>query len=241
MKKMLLQSIIVGVLLSLTTLTADEALKQKVSIYGWLPTLDGNLRFSVPGEADESTDASAIDSLDAVFMGSYEIQKDKWSFLADAVYVKVSGNTEGVNPNVNLDIELTAKIFGLYGGYTLSQEARNQVDIIGGMRYFGLDLDVKRTGGLLSNRTLSPSVDNYDAVIGLKGSHSIDENWYIPYLVDIGAGDSDLTWQASLSIAYRMDWGDIIGTYRYIHYESEDSLATDFDLYGPKIGVVFHL
>ena len=61
------------------------------------------------------------------------------------------------------------------------------------------------------------------------------------FSLDIGAGDSDLTWQASVGIAYKLDWGDIIGTYRYIHYDKDDSLlVNDFDLYGPKIGVVFH-
>jgi hypothetical protein len=229
-------------LLSTSTLFANGSgeLQQKVSIYGWLPTLGGTLRFDVPGEPGEDTDANAIDALDAVFMGSYALRQDKWSFMADLIYLKMSGNTQGLNPNVNLDIDLTAKLYGFYAGYNLSQTDKMTVDVIGGVRYFSLGLDVKRSGGLIANGSISPKAESYDAIIGLAGNYTIDQNWYIPYEFDIGAGDSDLTWQANLSIAYKFGWGDVIGTYRYIHYDKGNFLLHDFDLYGPKLGVVFH-
>ena len=242
MKQNLIRGILLSMLLSMSALYANgsDELKQKVSIYGWLPSLDGTLRFSVPGEPDDSASANAIDSLDAVFMGAYSLRKNEWSFMADLIYLKMSGNTQGLNPNVNLDIDLTAKLYGFYGGYNLSQTDKMTVDVIGGLRYFSLGLDVKRSGGLIANGSLSPTAESYDAIIGLSGSYMIDQQWYIPYEFDIGAGDSDLTWQANLSIAYRLSWGDIIGTYRYIHYDKGNFLLHDFDLYGPKIGVVFH-
>ncbi len=40
-------------------------------------------------------------------------------------------------------------------------------------------------------------------------------------------------------VGYRFGWGDIIASYRYLAYE-EDGLIKEFDLYGPKIGIVFH-
>jgi len=243
MKQNLIHGILVSLLLSMGTLYANESgdMKQELSIYGWLPTLDGTMRFSVPGEPDDSTDISVIDSLDSVFMGSYMLRKNEWSFLADMLYLKMSGNGKGLNPDVNLGLELTGKIYGFYGGYNLSQTEKSDINFIAGVRYFGLGLDVSRSGGRIANGSVSGDIDNYDAVMGIQGTYNIDTHWYIPYQVDIGTGDTDLTWQASLSIAYRLSWGDIIGTYRYIHYEQDDSfLIEDFDLYGPKIGVVFH-
>lgn len=240
MKKTMIRGMIVSILLSMTSLYANEV-KQQISIYGWLPSLDGTLTFKVPGEPDDSANANAIDSLDAVFMGGYEIRKNEWSFLTDLIYLKMSGDTHGLNPNVNLNLELTAKIFGFYGGYNLSQTEKIDINVIAGLRYFGLGLDVTRSGGAFANSTLSASVDNYDAVIGIAGNYTIDKNWYVPYQFDIGAGDSDLTWQANVSVAYRFDWGDVLATYRYVHYDKGDSLLVkDFNLYGPKLGVVFH-
>ena len=243
MKKIMASVLLSCMLLSTTVMNANEAgdWEHKVSIYGWLPTLDGTLTFQVPGDPDESADSNAIDSLDSVFMVSYEARKNKWLFLTDLIYLKMSGDTEGLNPNVNLNLELTAKLYSFYGGYNLSDTNNMSIDVIAGIRYFSLGLDITRTGGNILNGTLSSEVENYDAVIGLKGKYNINANWYIPYQFDIGAGDSDLTWQANASLGYHFDWGDVIATYRYMHYDKGDSLLLeDFDLYGPKLGVVFH-
>lgn len=234
------RSLLIGMMLA-TVSTFATATEQKLTVYGWLPTLDGSLTFHVPGEPDEETNANAIDSLDAVFMGSYEFRNEEWSFLADMIYLKISGDTVGLNPNVNYKLELTTKLFGFYGGYNLLDENNMDVNFVVGLRYFGLGLDAIRSGGRIFNGTVSSSVDNYDGVIGVRGEYTLDKNWYIPYHFDIGTGDSDLTWQASASVGYKFGWGDVIATYRYMHYDRGDSLLIeDFSLYGPKLGVVFH-
>ena len=240
MKSKLTRLLCAGSLIILTSISS-HAVEQKISIYGWLPTLSGELTFKVPGEPDDEANANAIDSLDAIFMGSYELRQNKWSFIADLIYLKMSGDTQGINPNVNYNLEITAKLFGFYGGYNLVNENNMDINFIAGLRYFSLGLDITRSGGNIFNGTLSPSIDNYDAVIGLRGEYTLNAQWYIPYHFDIGAGDSDLTWQASASIGYKFSWGDVIGTYRYMHYDKGSSLLIkDFNLYGPKLGVVFH-
>lgn len=236
-------SLLLSSLLLSGSLYANESntWEQDLTLYGWLPTLDGTLKFKVPSAPDESTDANAIDSLDAVFMGSYEARKNEWSFLADLIYLKMSGDTQGLNSNVNWNLEITAKLYGFYAGYNISDENDMQIDLVGGLRYFSLGLDATRSGGLIANGTLSSDVENYDAVIGIKGKYNVNAQWYVPYAFDIGGGDSNLTWQASASVGYRFNWGDVIATYRYIHYDKGDSpLLEDFNLYGPKVGVVFH-
>jgi hypothetical protein len=153
----------------------------------------------------------------------------------------MSGDTQGLNNNVNWNLDLTAKLYGFYAGYTISDANDMRVDVIGGLRYFSLGLDATRSGGVLANGTISTSRENYDAVIGVKGEYNVNAQWYVPYQFDIGGGDSDLTWQASASVGYRFGWGDVIATYRYMHYDKGDSpLLNDFNLYGPKLGVVFH-
>jgi len=226
----------------------SSAWEHTLAIYGWLPTFDGTLKYQIPGEeGDRESDFSAIDNLDAVFMAAYEVRKDKFSFLTDVIYLGMSGGEtvgDGVFSTV-FEEEFTAWLLSFYGGYNLIDNGSSRLDIIGGMRYFSLDVDASITlDGPLGRDpsiALSPSFEIYDAVIGVKGIYDINENWYIPYLFDIGAGDTDLTWQAQASIGYRFDWGDILATYRYLHYEKDGlRLVEDFDLYGPKVGVVFH-
>ena len=254
---------ITGILLScILTITAastfskaeeNTSLEQSLSIYGWLPSLNGSLKYTIPGEGtqpEQEGESNIADSLDMVLMGNYMLRTGQWSFMADMVYLKLSGlqETTVTTPNLSnipdlhleAEQELTAWLLGFYGGYNILNNANNQIDVIGGMRYFSLGLDVSLS---LNHHTVnvSPEIDNYDAVVGIHGKYILNENWYLPYHFDIGAGDSDLTWQASASVGYMFDWGDILLTYRYMHYGfGEDKFVNDFDLYGPKIGLVFH-
>ena len=222
--------------------------KQQLVIYGWLPTFDGTLTYQLPGQdEDKESDFSAIDSIDAVFMATYEVRNDKFSFLTDVIYLGMSGGeTVGDGKFATVfDEEFTAWLLSFYGGYNMIDDGSITLDIIAGMRYFSFDMDASITlegpGGRNPSIPLSPSFEVYDAVVGVKGRVDINENWYVPYIFDIGAGDTDLTWQAQASIGYRFDWGDVLATYRYVHYEKDGlKLVEDFDLYGPKVGVVFH-
>ena len=243
--------------------------KHKLTIYGWLPSYDGSLTYTIPGKPerpggdpgdpedpgepgtpDETVSSNFIDKIDAIFMGSYEVRKEKWSFLVDGIYYKMSDSEEGsvsLPPILNKDPikvateqELELVLVSLYAGYNTVKTENITLDIIAGTRYFYLGTEAKFT---LNDRgiSISPSVDFYDALIGIKGEVNLSENWYVPYLFDIGAGDSDLTWQAEASVAYRFNWGDVLLTYRHIHYDKDGSgLIDDIDLYGPKLGLVFH-
>ena len=222
----------------------ESSWQHSISIYGWLPSLDGTLKYTIPGDDnDESAESDLLDKIDMVFMTSYEARKDNWSFLADMIYLKMSDGQDIYFPNLDQtlssDQELTGWLVSLYGGYNIYNTDKASLDVIAGMRYFSLDLDVSLT---LNNNSVSvsPSIELYDAVLGFRGAYNINENWFIPYAFDIGGGDSDLTWQALTSLGYRFDWGDVLLTYRYIHYDKSDGLVEDFDLYGPKLGVVFH-
>ena len=239
--------------------------EHKLSIYGWLPSLDGSLTYTIPGTPeipgepgepgtpgtpDETVSTKFIDKIDAIFMGTYEVRKEKWSFLVDGIYFKMSDSEEGsvslpsvldkAPIKVATEQELELLLVSLYAGYNTIKTDNVTLDIIAGMRYFYLGTDVKFA---MNDRDigLSPSVDFYDALIGIKGDINLSENWYVPYLFDIGAGDFDLTWQAEASLGYRFNWGDVLLTYRYIHYDKDGSgLINDIDLYGPKLGLVFH-
>lgn len=239
------------------SIEASSPWKHSLSIYGWLPSFDGTMKYTIPGDPNDPNDpnkegeSGIIDALDMVFMGSYEARKDKYSFLVDTIYLKMSASQ-----NVSLHIpkldktitagseqELTAWVVGAYGGYNILDTGSASIDAIGGLRYLSLTLDVSLDTNVLGGRTasISPSVELYDGVVGLKGHFDLTENWYVPYLFDVGAGDSDLTYQAQASIGYRFSWGDVLATYRYIHYEKDEvRLIEDFTMYGPKLGVVFH-
>ncbi len=64
--------------------------------------------------------------------------------------------------------------------------------------------------------------------------------WFVPYYLDIGAGDSDLTLQVLAGIGYRFSWGEVVGAWRYLAYDlPSDKAIADVNFNGPAVGAVF--
>ena len=81
----------------------------------------------------------------------------------------------------------------------------------------------------------------WDAVVGIRGKFNLAKRWFMPYVLDIGTGDSDYTWHASGGIGYQFDKFQLLALYRYMHWEFDDSfsLLKDLTLKGPLVGAMF--
>lgn len=79
------------------------------------------------------------------------------------------------------------------------------------------------TGG-----TSEAKVDNWDAIIGLKGRVLQDAQgkWFVPYYVDVGTGDSNLTWQALVGLGYQFRWGSVNASWRYLDISSSRAMRS---------------
>ena len=80
-----------------------------------------------------------------------------------------------------------------------------------------------------------------DGIVGLRGLAELSDKWWLNYRFDIGAGGSDLTWNAAAQIGRRYSWGSLVLGYRYLHYDfdSDFKLMKDLDVYGPVVGAVW--
>jgi len=155
------------------------------------------------------------------FMGAFEARKDQWSLLADVIYLNVGANNSGkvpvqVAPDSNVDVKVNASVktkgwvLDLIGGYTLWQTPEASLDLLAGARYLDLQLDFGLGLGVepyAPARAFSSSGSVWDGVIGIKGHVDLNPKWYVPYYLDVGTGQSDLTWQAAAGLAYRFNWG----------------------------------
>ena len=147
--------------------------------------------------------------------------------------------------DLNLDIKAT--VWELAGTYELSADPTAPVSVLAGARM----LDLKQTLGWDFSADLSPlqptrsgsseiKATNWDAIIGLKGQIRFgpSREWFVPYYVDVGTGDFDLTWQAFAGIGYSFKWGDLIGGRRCLDYNFKSiSKIDDMSLSGPMLGV----
>lgn len=238
--------------------STDGGWQFRFAPYAWLPSLGGTLKFDLPPAAGGGSDLEVdvdqlIDALQTVFMGQFEVRKNKWSLMADVIYLDLGGgNTQVFAPVVpggsgtlgRRDLNLRANLVTLTAGYEVLRTDTTTMDLIAGARYFGLDADVEVTtvsaagpSPLYSKQ--SQSVDIWDAVVGIKGSVGLNDRWYLPYNLDVGTGDSDLTWNAFGGVGYRYGWGDVVLFYRHLAYRGGKGLVDDLYFSGPGAGVNF--
>ena len=82
----------------------------------------------------------------------------------------------------------------------------------------------------------------WNGVGGVRGRVNLgDSNWYIPYYADVGAGDSDLTWQLFTALGYSFDKWDVGLGFRHIVFEAGgDSIIDNISMSGPILGASYN-
>ncbi len=222
----------------------------ELTIYGWYAGIDGTIQFPGPFGAgsDFTVDASDIlSNLNMIFMGGWQSKRNKWSIIADVVYMDVGDSTNktvtpgssGVPVNASLDLDIATWLLHGGVGYDLMQTDSGSLAVVGGVRYMTIDVDVKAGfGGPGVEQSESDGL--LDGIIGLRGAINFNKNWFLPYYADIGTGGSDLSYQLFAAIGYRFGWGDVRLGYRHLSYEMDDDyIMQDITLSGPVLGVGF--
>lgn len=219
--------------------------QNELTIYGWLPTINMDTRWG--GTSTDSSDMmpDIIDDLKMVLIGTYAARYDKWSFVADVMYIDLGDSATkthtfpgGETAEATVEMDIKSLLVSTGVGYNIVQTDSSVLDVIAGVRYMDLEVDI--SSDLPRHPGQSGSEDLLDGIIGLRGSYNFNENWYMPYYADIGTGDSELTWQLFAGVGYRYDWGDVKLGYRYIGYDMEDDMIIDnLDLGGAILGVSF--
>lgn len=247
----LLTTLLVAVMLTmppgLMAQNTDESDQWKfgVELYGWLPQLSGSTTSGSEIDVDQK---DLLDVLQMTLQGIVGVSKGKWSFTVDAVYLSVGDDHDGVSTvssgivSTYTDVDLTTWIVTPTVGYRVLDNEKGKLRIIGGARYLSLDVDVDVDIG--TSPPLTPSISTsggiWDGIIGVNGAIDLNEQWYLPFYLDVGTGDSDLTWQAALSVGYRFSSFDVLAGYRYLSWDLDDNPALDdLTVNGPYAGIKF--
>ena len=85
-------------------------------------------------------------------------------------------------------------------------------------------------------------VTRTDGIIGAKGraTSGADREWFVPCYIDIGTGQTDLTWQGIAGIGYAFRGSELFAVWRYLDYNfKSSSKIEDVNFSGPALGVAF--
>jgi hypothetical protein len=246
--------------------SAPEAGKWQfgASVYVFLPTISGAMTFPTGAAAPGiSVDADTIlGNLKFAFMGTLDAHNGRWGMFTDVIYLDVGGSESQTRSfalgslgvpagvNANLDLDLKGTIWTIAGEYRIASDQALKVDALAGARYFGVkprlswSISGDVAGFPTAGRSGSKEIDekNWDGIVGVKGLYRFGANreWNIPFYADVGAGDSDLTWQAAAGLGYSFSWGDLVAMWRYLDYrfKSGDPVG-DMNFNGPMVGAMF--
>ena len=205
-----------------------------------------------------------LDLLNSAFLLRGEARKERFFVFADVVYLGLesdddrvvsvspgSGDLIPIDASVNLDTQTDLDGFTvtLAGGFNIHRDETSSTDIFAGARYFSVDTktswnlsaDIELPGGgtVLSRQgAIESDLDSWDAIIGIKGERHIGNGkWSLPYYLDIGTGDSDLTWQVIAGASFAFGWGDLVLSYRHFEYDGgPKELMENFSFSGPVLG-----
>lgn len=221
--------------------------------YVWGSAMKGDVQSgSLPKTSVDMSFSDILDVLDFAAMATFEARKDRWGFLVDGIYVKVSdegtARRSGPGPvgatlTADADVKLKQTILSAAAAYRLS-DGRSAVDVLGGIRYSKIDADARISASLFAltgSVRRSGDKDWVDPYIGLRLQHAISDRWTLVGYGDAGGFGvgSDLTWQASLGVnyAFTKDVSAKLG-YRYLSFDYDKSnFVYDMKLQGIYLGV----
>ena len=254
----------VSLLLGVTAAkAADEDWQFRASLYGYFPSIGGETNF--PAGAGTGIDIAADDLIEnakLVGMASFEAQRGRWGGFVDVIYMNIgdsvsdttslgAGNVPlppGITADASLDV--TAWVITTAANYRAVATAQSTFDVFAGARLldakgdldWSFNVDLSPFGGPPQHGSAEASGDKVDAIVGLKGRYQFgaDGRWFVPYYLDAGTGDSDLTWQAALGIGYATRHGEVFAAYRHLDYDlGADGAIANLEFDGPAIGLAF--
>lgn len=233
--------------LASTSVSAEEKSADQwqfdTTVYLWGATLKMHTPQGDPAMINFGT---ILKNLDFAAMATFAARKDKFSMLADVIYMDLSdsqkheGEFLGRPIEGKLEVGMKSWVLNLIGGYNLIDSGKNVFDIAAGARY--LDVEVPVTIKLNDQKAkFSESGSGWDGVIGLKGRHNYPDGYYFNYYADVGGGYSKLTWQTAVNFSY--DYKKFTGVlgYRYLkwNFANDQPALDDLVIHGPYAGIKF--
>ena len=230
--------------------TSPGSWKFSGGLYAWAPDVKGETALGTDIDVSLS---DIVDNLDIALMGMLTARKNKFSLLVDVIYMDIEDDSDYLllsgplsQSSLSLtNVEMEAWVVTPAAAYTVFDSNLLQFDFLAGARYLYIETEVKlRAQGLLTTRETSDSESNdaWDGIVGVRGNVKMNKQWTFPFHLDVGTGDTDLTWQAFGGVEYKLNNMNLVAGYRHLEWEFDDSdvggnIFNDLYISGPVVGL----
>ena len=219
----------------------EDSWEFDVTPYAWFAGLNADISFleqTVPVSAEFK---DVLDNLSIGALMHAEVKKGQWFIMGDIVYMKITkdGNIDALNIDAKLEIEQT--VAELAVGYNLIklQDGWLFIDGFAGMRYFGIDNNIK----VGSQELLDKTINTNDPFLGVR-FRTVSDKWVNSARIDVGGFGigSEISWKFNLFTGYKFSklFSLYFGVQAYgIDYEKND-FKLNLNSAGLATGLNFH-
>lgn len=226
--------------------TSYDAWSFTAAPYAWAAGIKGDVgNFGLPAQSIELSFGDILDILDVAVFGVFEARQDRYSIGVDLSYVKISSNVAtplGIAAD-NIDAKTETFMGTFYGGYSVMDDRKTRVDLIGGARVWSVDNQFRFNGGAFGGTSTSDGDTWVDPIVGIKFRTDINDRFYVSGWGMVGGFGvaSDLVWDAMGVVGYEVsDVTSIIVGYRATGVDySSGGFVYDVVQQGPVIGAAF--
>lgn len=216
---------------------ASDSWEYSASVYMWIAGMGGE---TANGEEIDVDFSDILDNLEFTFMGTFGAQKGKWGLLADIIYMDLESDVNTPGGHLT-NVEMKSWIITPAVTYRVMESDGANLDILAGARY----LYMKTSLEFDTPASLSVSDGVWNGIVGVRGKYDINEKWYMQGHLDVGTGDTDMTWQAFAGVGYKYESFDLVAGYRYLEWSFDDGdtgggVYNELTVNGPIIGARFY-
>ena len=219
----------------LETPGADNGWEFDLKLNGWGPWVE--ITSAGGTEIDLGLD-KIIKSLKGIAEVGVGARKGKWSFEADILYADLEDDNFN---SVLSDVRLKEWLVTPKVGYRAFEGDWGYVDLQAGVRYTWADINIVGRGPFGGGFNEDASGHILDYLGGFTGEYNLNERWYLPFMIEAGAGDSDFVFAGYAGLGYRVNqcW-DVFLTFKYLTYDfASDAPMQDETAYGPMFRATY--
>jgi hypothetical protein len=218
-----------------------------LSVYGWATSIDGTI-----SAGDRSADVDiafkdVLKHLDMGFMGAAELRYQRWGFMGDLIYARLS---DDIAPPAGIVFSSTHEVVKeTIGTFALSYRVVDAkpayLDLFAGARVYSfyseivLRPNLPGGTGFAANGTTTWA----DPIIGLRGRYYVSPVVFLNGYGDVGGfgAGSELSWQVLGAVGIQAArWCDAQLGYRALGFEyGSGNRKQEITTHGPIIGATF--
>ncbi|MBE3637094.1 hypothetical protein [Mangrovicoccus algicola] len=228
-------------------------IETEIGIYGFGVAIGGD---ASAGGAEMDIDlpfGDVWDALEGLVLAYAEHRRGNWIYFARAEYMDLDGfEAETSRGPVSVEARAGMAQWTVQGfaGYRVTDRAtqagRLTADLLGGLRYVSIDMDVDASlaaFGRETRRDFGKRVEFTDPVVALRAKHVWNDAWGLAGWIDLGGFGAGSEFSTSAEITIDRQWSNgwrAFGGWKYFTFDYEDGPLEMQPTYsGPVLGVSY--